>query len=717
MSAYNLGSDIHTRQMLADALTFQGELFLSTSGASGALSTSLHFLALAMALIGFILILIRPAFQRPSVIGGWLLIFYIMFIGPAKAFNASSSGPDDYDDYNGLLFRAIDSSTDDPMAGRPFYLPQILSIHFVNTIKDGLALALFNSDGSIRDYHQELIKGHKLGALEGVSISDDGSAIAEVASYDRLCGDPRDLIKAPRTGYTEFSIDYDGAASDRTNPQRYTLNRAREDELRTRYFTMEDVFREGENYLYVGGDKAVEGARPPYATLYHTTSQLRANHDLYPEDDERVDRMVELHWLGMNKLLENIMGSGGLSEGSDTNVSESEGNLVMDAVESISGGASVDLSDVEYRWYMGPASAGVYVMETTAEIVGWFRDLLFGTTDSPQFILAPPEGYDDGTVPASLINADDDSLAYNLRRQNFLDFMRDQYSDWETFSSEQAELLQGDEVMAMPVAMTLIRDSIEDEDETVILSSAYTIPPENAGGSELPATNTVRTCLDFHKALRQRILARVGSKIGLSAAVAETLGNADNPTGSAAAEDLIRWFGYAEDDTTVEEIAADEGVDESVATTIRTVGEALESYVALSYLERTGNDLTGSETPDAETYIFVKDYISNYQLNIDINSKALKNKMIEINTIMKFEDKQNNKKKSHFEINYATIIRVGENIKEKKDLEKIILCDVQIEIYPQLEKALLNLLHNSGYQDVKFEKKVDFKKLYDRRLD
>jgi preprotein translocase subunit SecB len=123
-----------------------------------------------------------------------------------------------------------------------------------------------------------------------------------------------------------------------------------------------------------------------------------------------------------------------------------------------------------------------------------------------------------------------------------------------------------------------------------------------------------------------------------------------------------------------------------------------------------------SETPDAETYIFVKDYISNYQLNIDINSKALKDKMIEINTIMKFEDKQNNKKKSHFEINYATIIKVGENIKEKKDLEKIILCDVQIEIYPLLEKALLDLLHNSGYQDIKFEKKVDFEQLYNQRL-
>ena len=123
-----------------------------------------------------------------------------------------------------------------------------------------------------------------------------------------------------------------------------------------------------------------------------------------------------------------------------------------------------------------------------------------------------------------------------------------------------------------------------------------------------------------------------------------------------------------------------------------------------------------SETPDLETYLFVRDYISKYQLNIDINSKALKNKMIEINTIMKFEDKQENQKKSYFEINYSTVIKVGENVKEKKDLEKIILCDVQIEIYPELEKSFLNLLHNSGYPDVKFEKKVDFEQLYNQRL-
>ena len=123
-----------------------------------------------------------------------------------------------------------------------------------------------------------------------------------------------------------------------------------------------------------------------------------------------------------------------------------------------------------------------------------------------------------------------------------------------------------------------------------------------------------------------------------------------------------------------------------------------------------------SETPDIETYIFVRDYISKYQLNIDINSKALKNKMIEINTILKFEDKQDSKKKSYFEINYSTIIKVEEEIKEKKDLEKIILCDVQTEIYPELEKSLLNLLHDSGYPDVKFEKKVDFEQLYTQKL-
>ena len=123
-----------------------------------------------------------------------------------------------------------------------------------------------------------------------------------------------------------------------------------------------------------------------------------------------------------------------------------------------------------------------------------------------------------------------------------------------------------------------------------------------------------------------------------------------------------------------------------------------------------------SETPDVETFIFVKDYISKYQLNIDIKSIPLKNKMVEINTIMKFEDKNENKKKSHFELNYSTIIEVNDTVKEKNDLEKIILCDVQIEIYPFLEKSLLDLLHNSGFPEIKFEKKINFEKLFAERF-
>ena len=123
-----------------------------------------------------------------------------------------------------------------------------------------------------------------------------------------------------------------------------------------------------------------------------------------------------------------------------------------------------------------------------------------------------------------------------------------------------------------------------------------------------------------------------------------------------------------------------------------------------------------SETPDIETYIFVKDQIAKYQLGIDINSKALKNNMVEVNTTFKFEDKEQNEKKSYFEIIYSTIIKINESIKEKKELEKIILCDVPTEIYPDLERSLLELIHNSGYPGVKFEKKVDFESLYNQQF-
>ena len=123
-----------------------------------------------------------------------------------------------------------------------------------------------------------------------------------------------------------------------------------------------------------------------------------------------------------------------------------------------------------------------------------------------------------------------------------------------------------------------------------------------------------------------------------------------------------------------------------------------------------------SETKDVETYLFVRDNIFKYQLGIDITSKALKNKMIEVNTTLKFEDKEKNEKKSYFEMVFATIIKVSDEIKEKKELEKIILSDLQIKIYSDLEKALLDLLHNSGYPGIKFEKKIDFENLYNQRF-
>ena len=123
-----------------------------------------------------------------------------------------------------------------------------------------------------------------------------------------------------------------------------------------------------------------------------------------------------------------------------------------------------------------------------------------------------------------------------------------------------------------------------------------------------------------------------------------------------------------------------------------------------------------SETPNVETFLFVKENISKYQLNIDITSRALKNKLIEVNTTLKFEDKEQNERKSHYEIIYATIIKIVYDIKDKKDLEKIILCDVPTKIYPDLENSFLNLIHNSGHPSIKLEKKIDFNKLYNKRF-
>ena len=123
-----------------------------------------------------------------------------------------------------------------------------------------------------------------------------------------------------------------------------------------------------------------------------------------------------------------------------------------------------------------------------------------------------------------------------------------------------------------------------------------------------------------------------------------------------------------------------------------------------------------SETPNVETYLYVKEYIKNYNLNIEITTKPLKNRMIEVSTKLDYMDKGKSKNKSHFEMNYASIIKIDEEIKDRKIIEKIILCDVQKEIYPSLEKVFINLLSSSGFPDIKFEKKIDFEKLYKEKF-
>ena len=122
-----------------------------------------------------------------------------------------------------------------------------------------------------------------------------------------------------------------------------------------------------------------------------------------------------------------------------------------------------------------------------------------------------------------------------------------------------------------------------------------------------------------------------------------------------------------------------------------------------------------SETPDVPTYIFVREKISKYQLNIDITSKAVKKGIIEVNTILKFMDKPEILKKSHFEITYTSIVKVDEKVSDKKEMEKIILCDVPNKIYPTIEKVFINLLTDSGFPGIKFEKKIDFTELYKQK--
>ncbi len=117
------------------------------------------------------------------------------------------------------------------------------------------------------------------------------------------------------------------------------------------------------------------------------------------------------------------------------------------------------------------------------------------------------------------------------------------------------------------------------------------------------------------------------------------------------------------------------------------------------------------ETPDAESVISARENISKYSLKLDLTTKPLKNKMIEVNTKLTYQDKIN-KKKTYFEMIYATIVRIEEDKPNPEEIKKFILCDLQIQIYPQIEKTFVEILKLSGFPDIKLKSKIDFNKLY-----
>ncbi len=120
------------------------------------------------------------------------------------------------------------------------------------------------------------------------------------------------------------------------------------------------------------------------------------------------------------------------------------------------------------------------------------------------------------------------------------------------------------------------------------------------------------------------------------------------------------------------------------------------------------------ETPDPESLIIARENISKYSLNLDLNSKVLKNKMIEVYTKLTHENKIS-KKKTYFEMTYATVVRIEEEKPDPEELKKFILCDLQIQIHPQIQKTFVEILKLSGFPDIQLKSNIDFNKLYNEK--
>ena len=121
-----------------------------------------------------------------------------------------------------------------------------------------------------------------------------------------------------------------------------------------------------------------------------------------------------------------------------------------------------------------------------------------------------------------------------------------------------------------------------------------------------------------------------------------------------------------------------------------------------------------SKINNTESYIYLKDNIPKYSLGIDINSIPLKNNMAEVNIKLNFSNKNEKDQKAYFEMTHSTVVRVDESAVNKDELKKIFLSDVPSEVYPEIEKKFFEIVKSIGYPEIKLEKRIDFKDLFEK---
>ena len=116
--------------------------------------------------------------------------------------------------------------------------------------------------------------------------------------------------------------------------------------------------------------------------------------------------------------------------------------------------------------------------------------------------------------------------------------------------------------------------------------------------------------------------------------------------------------------------------------------------------------------PKTDTFLSLSKDISNYKFKIDIKSNRYKENIIEIQTTLALVAKETSKNLIKALATFSALVELDKNLKEKKELEEIILIKVPNEIYPELRNIFIFVFEKSGFKEINIEEKVDFKHLY-----